>query len=124
MLARRRVLGAAVAAWTLAAWGGRIGLLTAPEAAEAVTWLRVGGSLATGLAGAAALAVGGGGTARRTIGVYAAWTAGVWGTSLVDVWTHDHPLGFRLVHTALAAVSVGLAGAALRAGRAVVAAEA
>ncbi len=102
-------------AWAAITWGTRIGLLTDAEAADPVTWLRVGGSLLTALAAAAALVL----VAVPTpvVAVYGLWAVGVWGTSLFRVWTEPHPTGFRVVHTLLAAVTWAVAWWALRAAR-------
>lgn len=46
---------------------------------------------------------------------FALWTAYVWGTRLWNLWTDPaHPLGFKVVHSVLAAVSVAFAVAAWR----------
>ena len=53
----------------------------------------------------------------RTRNVLVAMIVGigaVWGVRLPMVLIHDHPGGFKVVHTVLAAVSLGLAGAVLR----------
>lgn len=104
----------AVGGWALLTWGGRVGLLTGSEASDPVTWLRVGGSLL-----AAGLGVWGLLRARTGgVWVYAVVTAAVWVTSLISVWTTPNTVGFRAVHTLLAAVSGGLAVAAVRVMRA------
>jgi hypothetical protein len=52
---------------------------------------------------------------RRRLGpVLAAATVAVWGVRLPFVLVHAHPAGFKVVHTVLAAISLGLAGAVLR----------
>lgn len=102
---RGKLIAAVVVAWALVTWGGRIGLLTGAEAADPVTWLRVGGSLATAGLGAYGVVAG----RRWLVWIYAAWTLAVWGTSLVSVWTADHSAAFLAVHTLLAVVSVGIA---------------
>lgn len=105
----RRALGVVIAVWALSSWGGRVGLLTGPESADPVVWLRIVGSLGTA-------AIAGWALWRSTAWLgLAAWlyavTAGsVWVTSLVSVWTdRDAGAGFRIVHTALALVSLSLA---------------
>jgi hypothetical protein len=41
---------------------------------------------------------------------FSAWTVFVWGTRLRNVWTNsENSMGFKLVHTAVAAVSVAFA---------------
>lgn len=114
LAADRRIVAGVVVVWAALTWGTRIGLLTDAEAADPVTWLRVGGSLAT-----AALAAGGLLSGRSRWGLpavlpYALWAVGTWATSLVAVWADPHPLSFRLVHTALAATSWMVAVAAMR----------
>lgn len=97
--------------WAAVTWGGRVNLLADPEAADPATWLRVGASLVAA-AGAVFGLVRVGRRSRALVATYVAVTAFVWVGSLVSVWTTAHDLGFRLVHTALAAVSLALAGAA------------
>lgn len=97
--------------WAAVTWGGRIGLLTGPEADDPWTWIRVLGSLVVAAGAGVALfrPVPG---SRMLLGVYAVVTTAVWGTSLVSVWTTDHETAFRVVHTVLALVSFALAAAA------------
>jgi hypothetical protein len=54
---------------------------------------------------------------RRMAPVLAVATIAVWGVRLPFVLAHDHPAGFKVVHTVLAAISVGLAVLVLRAAR-------
>lgn len=107
----RRTLAIVIGVWALVTWGGRINLLTDPEAADPTTWLRVGASLAAA-AGAVVGLLRVGRLSRSLVATYVAVTAFVWVASLVSVWSSEHPLGFRLVHTGLAVVSLGLAGVA------------
>ena len=96
------LLAVSVVAWTLLAWGGRIGLLTEGEAA-AWDWLRIGGSILIGLgAGAALYFLEGGGVRSAILYVFAAWTVVIWGRSMVVNWAGSGSLPFKLVHTALA----------------------
>jgi len=114
----RRALGIVIIAWALVSWGGRIGLLTGPDSADLVTWLRIVGSIATATVAAGAL-VFDASWARPAMWLYAAMVVAIWSTSLVSVWADgSNSAGFRLVHTVLAAVSLGLAGLAIRAGQA------
>jgi hypothetical protein len=49
--------------------------------------------------------------------VFAVWTVYVWGTRMWNIWrdhAKGHGAGFKLVHTVLALISVGLAVAAWR----------
>jgi prepilin signal peptidase PulO-like enzyme (type II secretory pathway) len=94
-------LAVAITAWTLAAWGGRIGLLTNGEGIGA--WLRIGGSLLIGLLAAAALVFPQLETARRpALMVFAVFTVVLWARSLIVNWVGDGSLPFKLVHTVLA----------------------
>ncbi len=43
------------------------------------------------------------------VGALAIWTIGVWAVRTPMILVHDHPAGFKVVHTVLAAVSIGLA---------------
>lgn len=108
-----RRLALAIGVWALITWGGRINLLTDPEAGDPTTWLRVGASLVAAAGAVVGLLV----TSRWSrslLATYAAVTGIVWVVSLVSVWSNDHELGFRLVHTLLAAVSLVLAFLAAR----------
>lgn len=99
--ARRWTLAATIVAWTVIAWGGRIGLLTGAE--EWWSWLRIGGSLVIGLIAAASLV-----TPwlypvmRPVLYVLATWTVVLWTRSLVVNWLGSGSLAFKLVHTVLA----------------------
>lgn len=97
-----RVLAVLVAAWTLVSWGGRIGLLTTPEASDPWTLLRIGGSLGIGLATAGLLAWSPG-RANWLRWMFVAWTVVLWGRSLVVTWIDPPSIAFGLVHTVLAA---------------------
>lgn len=111
----RRALGIVILAWALISWGGRIGLLTGPESAELVTWLRIVGSLATAALAAGALAFDAS-WARPVAWLYAGTAVAIWSTSLASVWADgSNSIAFKLVHTALAVVSLGLAALAIRA---------
>lgn len=109
----RRTLGWAIAIWATITWGGRIGLLTGPEADDPWTWIRVLGSLAAAAGATYALLRPSSGS-RALLVVYAGVTVAVWSTSVVSVWITDHETAFRVVHTVLAAVSLALAAAAAR----------
>ena len=94
-------LAIAITAWTLAAWGGRIGLLTNGEGMGA--WLRIGGSLLVGLFAGAALVFSQLEAARRpALMVFAVFTVVLWARSLIVNWVGDGSLPFKLVHTVLA----------------------
>jgi hypothetical protein len=82
----RVALGIAIAVWTLAAWGGRIGLLTSDDGVSA--WIRIGGSLLIGLFAAATLLIPQLEGSRRG--------------ALIVNWAGDGSLPFKLVHSVLA----------------------
>jgi hypothetical protein len=104
----RVALAIAITAWTLAAWGGRIGLLTSGEGFGA--WLRIGGSLIIGLFAAAALTVTPLEPARRPVLiVFSVFTVVLWIRSLIVNWAGDGTLAFKVVHTVLAAGFFALA---------------
>lgn len=97
----RIALGIAIAVWTLAAWGGRIGLLTSGEGSWA--WVRIGGSLVIGLFAAATLLIPQLEAARRPALVFfSVFTVLLWARSLWVTWVGDGTLAFKLVHTVLA----------------------
>lgn len=97
----RIALGIAIGVWTLAAWGGRIGLLSSGEGWGA--WLRIGGSLLIGLFAAAALLMPQLEDARRpALIVFSVFTVVLWIRSLIVNWAGDGTMAFKLVHTVLA----------------------
>ena len=117
----------AFAAWTLFVWVGRIRNVWADATLD--TAGKIGRSaLATSFVVFAvltllwALSAGRSGQRRsglpaRTlylVGPFAAWTAGVWVVRSIGIWLHDHPVGFKVVHTVLAAISIALAALAVR----------
>lgn len=94
--------------WTLIVWGTRIPLLEAD--ATTSDWLRIGmGILAALVIGAAALRSSSvPDRVRGWVNVgFAFVMVFLWLPSLLSVWTNEHDLGFRLVHTVLAATSMG-----------------
>lgn len=103
--------------WTLMIWGSRVRLLTGDEAARTEVWVRIVASLVLGAAVVGvALIARNGGPGRWGLGIvagFAVWMTYVWGSSAISVFTNDHSTGFRVVHTVLAAGSIGLAVAAL-----------
>src|SRR4051812_44279130 len=85
-------------AWTVFVWAGRI---------------RNGGSvlLAVSFLVLAAFAL----WRRRGWGTaLARWTIAVWAVRTPVILVHDHPAGFKVVHTVLAVVSIALAISAQR----------
>lgn len=95
-------------AWTSVVWATRIPLLE-PDAV-ANDWLRIGMGLTAGLS-VAVVALRYSSVADRVrawINVGFAFAMVIlWLPSLLSVWTNDHSLGFRVVHTLLAATSMG-----------------
>lgn len=112
----RRVIGWTVLVYTLASWGGRIGLLTEADAADLTSWIRIVGSLVVGLAAAIALIWGR--RVRPMAVVFAVFTTFIWVRSLISVWTTPNSLGFQLVHSVLAALWFVLVVLTLRAAQA------
>src|SRR6476646_5906579 len=84
--------------WTVFVWAGRI---------------RNGGSLPLALSFLVLAAVA---VWRRGpwVTALAAWTIGVWVVRTPFILVHDHPGGFKAVHTVLAVISIALAVAAQR----------
>jgi hypothetical protein len=112
----------AFAAWTLFVWVGRIRNVWADASLD--TTEKVGSSaLATTFVVFASLTLVWAIRQRRAglppstiylVGTFAAWTTGVWVVRSIGIWLHEHPVGFKLVHTVLAAISITLAVAAVR----------
>ena len=103
------VLGVSIGVVTLAAWGGRIGLLTEGEAGPG-DWVRIGGSLVIGLAASASLLVSALEPIRQsTLILFALWSVVLWGRALIVNWVGSGSLPFKLVHTFLAAAFFTLA---------------
>lgn len=98
----KTTLAIAIAAWTLVAWGGRIGLLASGEGLGA--WLRIGGSIVIGLFAAATLVVPRLEPVRRlALLVFALFSVVLWTRSLLVTWAGSGSLSFKVVHTVLAA---------------------
>jgi hypothetical protein len=51
---------------------------------------------------------------REVLAALSLWTAGVWIVRGSLIWVHDHEVGFKVVHTVLAVISIGLAALAWR----------
>jgi hypothetical protein len=113
----------AFAAWTLFVWVGRVRNVWANATLD--TAGKIGRSaLAASFVvfGAATLAWAlkhrRAGVPPRTtlylVGPFAAWTVGVWVVRSAGIWVHEHPIGFKIVHTVLAAISIALAVDAVR----------
>ncbi len=102
-----RLLGVLILLWAAITWGGRIGLLVG---SDPVAVARIVISIVVALAaGYVLIRRHSEGRGRLVLWTYSLVTAAIWFTSLASVWTNDNPVGFRLVHTALAAVSLALA---------------
>jgi hypothetical protein len=115
---RRHRAAAALVAWTFLVWTTRIANIW--RDADLDTGERWGRTLLavsfTVLALAAAVALW-----RRlgqatvvAVGALAAWTIAVWVVRGIGILAADHDLGFKVVHTVLAVVSIVLAAMAWR----------
>ena len=94
-------LAVAIAVWTLAAWGGRIGMLAGGEGMD--SWLRIGGSISIGLLATATLLLPALQSARKPVLIFfAIFTVVLWIRSLIVNWAGDGSMPFKLVHTVLA----------------------
>ena len=118
---RRRPFALALVAWTFFVWTTRIGNIW--RDADLDTGEKVG---RTGLALSftlLALAVVGAlwrGSARTrlvAVGALAAWSTAVWVVRDARILVADHEVGFKVVHTVLAVVSIGLSVLAWREAR-------
>jgi hypothetical protein len=126
MPARNPVIPGAFLVWTLFVWGGRIRNALSDDSLAG--WDRTGPVLLAASFVVPAVLVGlgwfvvarvrhagdGAGTGNGALGVavlaLAGWTTGVWVVRAADiVLGGDHALGFVIVHTVLAAVSMTLA---------------
>jgi Na+/melibiose symporter-like transporter len=56
-------------------------------------------------------------TRTQAVRPLAGLTAAVWAVALIAIWARDHAIGFKVVHTVIAAISIALAVAAVRAVR-------
>ena len=120
----RRTWGTVVAfaAWTLFVWTGRIRNVWADASLD--TAGKVGRSaLATSFVVLAVPTLvwalrrrrsGIPAAMRYVVVPLAAWTTGVWIVRSAGIWVHDHPIGFKVVHTVLAAISIALAALAVQ----------
>jgi hypothetical protein len=48
-------------------------------------------------------------TQSLVLRAFAVWTVWVWGTRIWNIWGDDHGVGFKVVHSVLALVSVAFA---------------
>lgn len=98
---------AALAAWTLFTWLGRLDLADGLEL-PIVVFVTLGVVLAVVVLTGRATSGGG----RLVVRAASLWTIGYWLVRTPMILAHDHPAGFKVVHFVLAAISVGLALAA------------
>lgn len=108
---------AALVAWTLFTWVSRIGLVWSDEGqSTAAKMLAMAPVLVfVVLASAVGALMLADRRFSRLAWALAGWTIGYWVLRLPWILVHDHPVPFKVVHTLLAVVAVGLAVAALRA---------
>ena len=115
---RRRPFALALVAWTFFVWTTRIGNIW--RDADLDTGEQVGRTalalsftlLATGVL--AALWRGGPRARTLTVCALAAWSTAVWVVRDARILVADHEIGFKVVHTVLAVVSIALAALAWR----------
>lgn len=108
------VVAAALAGWTVFVWGTRVRNI-ARDGGSTVSLLT---SLAlVALAVVVAVSLVRGGRPRAAVPALAAATIVAWALRTPGILVADHAVGFKVVHTVLALVSVALAVAALRADR-------
>ncbi len=117
---------AALAAWTVLTWGNRLHLAWGDDAldvgAKVAATVPVAVFCALGLAAGVVVLRPGAvldGRGRTLVRGLAAWTIGYWLVRLPLILLGDSSVGFEVVHTVLAAVSVVLAVASWRATAAV-----
>ena len=106
---------AALAGWTVFVWGTRVRNIARDG----------GGSLSllvalalVGLGVVVAVSLVRGGTPRWAVPALAAATVAAWAVRAPMILTGDHGAAFKVVHTVLALVSIGLAIVAVRSDRA------
>jgi hypothetical protein len=118
---RRRPFALALVAWTFFVWTTRIGNIW--RDADLDTGEKVGRTtlalsftlLAVGVV--VALWRGSGRARLVAVGALAAWSTGVWVVRDVGILAADHEVGFKVVHTVLAVVSIVLSALAWREAR-------
>ncbi len=120
---RGLLVPAALVAWTLFVWGGRLRNLAQEPGpiGETSRWSLVGSIAFCLLAALVVVAptversrAGRRGLVRPAVGALGALTIVVWVIRGLDIALGDHSLGFIVVHLILAVVSIGLAVAAWR----------
>lgn len=108
---RNDLVPAALAGWTAFVWGTRVRNITR-DGGGAVSLLVALGMVA--LAVVVAVALVRGGTPRWAVPALAAATVAAWVVRTPGILLGDHGVAFKVVHTALALVSIVLAVAAVR----------
>jgi hypothetical protein len=101
---RRHRAAAALVAWTFLVWTTRVANVWRDALSFTVLAIAAGVALWRRLAQATVVAV----------GALAAWTVAVWVVRGIGILAADHDLGFKVVHTVLAVVSIALAVLAWR----------
>lgn len=118
---RRRPLALALVAWTFFVWTTRIANIWRDEALDTGEKLgRTGLALSFTILAVAVVATlwrRAEGAARVAVGALAAWSVAVWLVRDVRIVLADHEVGFKVVHTVLAVVSIVLAALAWREAR-------
>lgn len=110
------MLAGTILAWTLIAWGGRMGLLTGGE--DWWAWVRIGGSMLIGSVAALSLVVPRLRPLKRPVlYLFAVWSVLVWTRSVIAVWAGSGSTAFKLVHTGLALGFYLIAGWAVTSAR-------
>lgn len=119
MSTARRPATVVLVVWTLLVWTTRISNIWGDEAlSDGEKWGRTGLALSfTVLAAVVAVALWRRASwLRPAVVALAGWTVAVWVVRSVGIAAGDHDTAFVVVHLVLAVVSIGLAGAAVRAG--------
>ena len=113
---RRRPFALTLVAWTFFVWTTRIGNIW--RDADLDTGEKVGRTALalsfTLLAVGVVVALWRGSARARlvAVGALAAWSTGVWVVRAVSIHVADHEVGFKVVHTVLAVVSIVLSALA------------
>ena len=118
---RRRPFALALVAWTFFVWTTRIANIWRDEALDTGEKVgRTGLALSFTLLAVAVVVT----LWRRlpqasllAVGALAAWSVAVWVVRAVRILFADHEVGFKVVHTVLAVVSIALAALAWREAR-------
>ncbi|MDQ3384645.1 MAG: hypothetical protein M3503_01330 [Actinomycetota bacterium] len=108
---RDSLIPAALAAWTAFVWGTRVRNIVRDGGATLPLLVALG-MVALAVVVAASLVRGG--TPRSAVPALAAATVAAWAVRTPSILLGDHGAAFKIVHTALALISIALAVAALR----------